>query len=294
MTNEIITREIDELALSLGIPRMDFVLIISDAASHLVKSYQTLKILFPQLFRYTCMSHLVHNCCLRIKENFKLTDKLIDTTKAFSNKNITRRLAFASIGIPPTPVITRWGTWLKAVEYYYNNFNQVKSIILAIESEGEILSDCKRAIQNNDLEAELQIIKKCYIPLITVIEDLIEKRYTITQSYHLLKNFDFKEDPIMIKTYLLKRLDAHGINDVFKKKNTLGFVLYNNLLVAQSTSIDVERSFSILGKILRDNRHFNDNNICDYIIAYYNNTDSQRTATDRDIIDDTDDIITDS
>ena len=224
MTNEIITREIDELILSLGIPRMDFVLIISDAASYLVKSYKTLKILFPQLFHYTCMSHLVHNCCLRIKDYFKLTDELIATTKTLTNKNKTRCLVFASIGIPPTPVITRWGTWLKAVEYYYNNFNQVKSIILGIESEGKILSDWKRAIQNNDLEAELQIIKKCYIPLITVIEDLIEKRYTITQSYHLLKNFDFKEDPIMIKTYLLKRLDAHGINDVFKKENTLGFL----------------------------------------------------------------------
>ena len=50
----------------------------------------------------------------------------------------------------------------------------------------------------------------------------------------------------------------------------------------------------MLENILRDNRHFNDNNICDYIIAYYNNTDSQRTATDSDIIDDTDDISTDS
>ena len=86
MTNEIITREIDELVLSLGIPRMDFVLIISDAASYLVKSYKTLKILFPQLFHYICMSHLAHNYCLRIKDYFKLIDKLIVTTKAFANK----------------------------------------------------------------------------------------------------------------------------------------------------------------------------------------------------------------
>ena len=52
----------------------------------------------------------------------------------------------------------------------------MKLIILGIESEGKILSDCKRAIQNNDLEAELQIIKKCYIPIITMIDDLIENR----------------------------------------------------------------------------------------------------------------------
>ena len=94
----------------------------------------------------------------------------------------------------------------------------------------------------------------------------------------------------MIKTYFLKDLDAHSIDDVFKRVNRLDFVLYNNLLVSLNTLIDVERSFSMLGNILRDNRHFNDNNICDYIIPYYNNTASQRTTTDRAIIDDIDHI----
>ena len=41
----------------------------------------------------------------------------------------------------------------------------------------------------------------------------------------------------------------------------------------------------MLGNILRDNRHVNDNDICYYIIAYCNNIDSQRKTTDRDIID---------
>ena len=92
--------------------------------------------------------------------------------------------------------------------------------------------------------------------------------------YHLLKNFDFKEDPVILTSYLLKRLYYHGINNVLKW-TILDFVSYNNLLVAQSISIDVEKSFCILETILRVFRYFTYINIWDYILEYYNNnTDS--------------------
>ena len=39
---------------------------------------------------------------------------------------------------------------------------------------------------------------------------------------------------------------------------------------AQSTSIDVERSISLLGNLLRENRRFNPENIVSYMICYYN------------------------
>ena len=137
MNNEIITRELDELILSLCIERKSFVLIISDAANYLVKSDKTLKILFPNLFHYTCLSHLVQNCCLRIKEALKQTDRLIATTKGLIVKNKTRNAQFSSIGAPPTPIVTRWGNCLNAVDYYYNNFPAIKEIIMGFESEGK-------------------------------------------------------------------------------------------------------------------------------------------------------------
>lgn len=37
--------------------------------------------------------------------------------------------------IPPRPIKTRWGTWIKAVQYYCKYFNELKSVIEDFEEE---------------------------------------------------------------------------------------------------------------------------------------------------------------
>ena len=222
------------------------------------------------------------------KEAFKQTDRLIATTKGLIVKNKTRKAQFSSIGAPPIPIVTRWGSWLKAVDYYYyNNFPTIKEIIMGFESEGKIVIACQEAVQNTELEAELKVIKTCYMGLIGIIDDCINKKYNILEAYNILLEFDFKTDPIELKYYLDKRLMTHVIQNVFNNENKLDFILYNNLLVAQSSSIYVERSFSLLGNMLRENRNFDDNNIRDYMLSYYNENNSEELQLKLNGMDDT-------
>lgn len=37
------------------------------------------------------------------------------------------------IPLPPRPIITRWGTWLKANEYYKNHMSAVVEVLLHVE-----------------------------------------------------------------------------------------------------------------------------------------------------------------
>ena len=113
----------------MNIHKNNFILLISDAARYMTRATETLKILFPNIIHITCVLHLLHNCALKIKSSYPSIDNLISSIKAATVKNKSRRDKFAHIGYTPTPVVTRWGTWLEAVNYYYTNFQEVVEII---------------------------------------------------------------------------------------------------------------------------------------------------------------------
>jgi hypothetical protein len=40
-----------------------------------------------------------------------------------------------NIALPPEPIITRWGTWLQAVNYYSKFYDEIKNIVSMLDSE---------------------------------------------------------------------------------------------------------------------------------------------------------------
>ena len=55
-------------------------------------------------------------------------DNLIARVKASIIKNKERGELFWPFGIPPSPCITRWMTWLKTAIYYSEHLPQVRNI----------------------------------------------------------------------------------------------------------------------------------------------------------------------
>ena len=103
---------------NLGINRSFFCLLLSDAAKYMIAAGITLKSLYPKLLHVTCVAHSLHNCAMKIKSHFDDGDQLIAKVKAVTIKNKTRLAKFSSIGYPPQPFPTRWGSWLNAALYY--------------------------------------------------------------------------------------------------------------------------------------------------------------------------------
>ena len=75
------------------------------------------------------------NCAEKVRCHFGDVDNLIARVKAVTVQNQNRRERFASIGTPPQPVLTRWGIWLEAADYYSQNFVQVKKIVNSFEGK---------------------------------------------------------------------------------------------------------------------------------------------------------------
>ena len=91
----------------------------------MIAAGKTLKSLYRKLLHVTFVSHLLHNCAMKIKSHFEDVDWLIAKIKAVTIKNKTRLANFSAIGYPPQPV-PKWGSWLNAALYHAKNLPEVK------------------------------------------------------------------------------------------------------------------------------------------------------------------------
>jgi hypothetical protein len=266
-----ISRVVDEALKKLKIKRENFHLLISDAARYMEKAADILKVFYPNLIGITCLSHLLHNICLKIKTHYKKVDNLIAYTKALVQKNTTRKALFNGIGQPPTPIVTRWGSWLNAALYYIEHYEEVKEIVGRLPDSGIIVRNAKSCYIEDTLnKEELHEIHRNYSFISGVIKEFTDKRYDIEEGYEILQEMDFGYDPVNIKAYLNKRLERNSISKICDINSRIEISVKEGLLKSQCTSIDVERAFSLLKNLLTDRRNFDENNIIKYMNCYYN------------------------
>ena len=149
----------------------------------------TLKVLYPRLFQVTCLAHMLHNCAEKVRGAFADVDNLVARVKA-ATKNKSRQAQFKHIGSPPEPVVTRWGTWLKAADYYADNLIEVKKIVNEFEGDGILVKRAKEAVN----DAGILKIKRDYSQLPKIIQEIESPKFTHVQcvclmqaSYFILK-----------------------------------------------------------------------------------------------------------
>ena len=91
-----------------------------------------------------------------------------------------------------------------------------------------------------------------YRTLAANVEFLEGSACMITEAYGLLKNMQFDDNPCAIKNYIKKRLSNSDLETIINCTNLITDPTnYALLQKAQPTSAAVERSFSMLRKLLR-------------------------------------------
>lgn len=88
------------------------------------------------MLHITCLAHSSHRVCEYVRSHFKDVDTLISLGKKVFLKSNARIRIFrnnaANIPLPPSPVLTRWGTWLQAAVYYHDNLHTIKEVNIKI------------------------------------------------------------------------------------------------------------------------------------------------------------------
>lgn len=96
-------------------------LLYTDAAAYMQKAAALPKVFYPELLHVTCLARGLHRVCEELRKSFSSVNELIAAGKAVFLNAPSRIRAFKEqlpdVPLPPEPVITRWGTWLKAVDY---------------------------------------------------------------------------------------------------------------------------------------------------------------------------------
>ena len=275
ITSIVVQQILDDDIKKFNIERKQVRVLISDAAPYMVKAGKNLKPFYNNMMHITCTSHLLHNCGLKIRASFKSVDTLIAAVKTSIVKNKSRRNLFISrgISIPPSPVVTRWGTWLKAALYYAKHFNDVEEIFSDM-SGGKLVSSVKDALSNPTVFSDLTTIATQYSCLENVFEEKLGQNVTVSDAHSLLTSFDFGEDVCNLRKYIEKRLQKNDIIAIVCSKNHLLSSLtpfdFSKLQNCQATSYMIERLFSMLRKLLAHDRNFKENNVEIYLICKYN------------------------
>lgn len=251
---------------------------ISDAAPYMVKAGQALSVVYPKLTHFTCVAHAFHRVAEVVRDNFPKVDLLISSVKkvflkAPSRVNVLKEM-YPEIPLPPKPILTRWGTWLEAVEYYAEHIDSINNVLLALDSEDAVSIDTAKTVTCDiSVKNDLAHIQHTFSCIIKTLKSLQNRHLSLSESFEIINSTVEQlnrgrgkvADAVRAKvdTVLSKNPGYEELQKVVAVMSGESTVKINldlspadivKLNYVPVTSCDVERSFSQYKSILRDNR----------------------------------------
>jgi hypothetical protein len=277
------------------VPTDKVLLMVTDAAPYMLKAAQNLKIFYPKLIHCTCLAHGLNRVAETIRLEFPLINSLVTNIKKVFIKAPLRvqvyREKLPGIPLPPEPVLTRWGTWLKAVDFISTNYNGIKEVISDFSCDSSIaIKKCVNLFRDPLLKNQLAYIQSNFVCIADAITNLETKRDSLHKSISIVNGTKEKisklEGSVNVKNKFCSIIEK---NVGFQKLNEISEVINGNFSTeldlephfiskfkfAPITSCDVERVFSTYKYILSDRRQsLTVDNIEKYLVIYCFNRNS--------------------
>jgi len=157
VNNTTISQLVLNTIYTFNIDINNVIFFISDNASYMIKAYQNLAALMPNLKHNTCIAHIL-NLVGETWQGFSHFQIVNDVTKlmkkTFTN-NPGRKRRFIEFlksngvkdpTLPPLPVKTRWNTWFSFVFWLGPYLNYVKNFYIAEAAEAAETESVKKLI----------------------------------------------------------------------------------------------------------------------------------------------------
>ncbi|XP_028967436.1 uncharacterized protein LOC114828252 [Galendromus occidentalis] len=176
-----------------GLRNDKVLLLVTYAAAYMKKAGDALKVLFPKMTHVTCVIHAMHRVCEEIRVLFPAVDNLIANVKKNFLKAPFRVQNFRllmNIGLPPQPVLTRWGTWLAAALYYAENFEAVRSVVSMLEgAEAASIRRSQEIMDDSTLSSDLAFIGSNFAQFPNFMTKLECSSLPLSSSLNILEEF---------------------------------------------------------------------------------------------------------
>ncbi|KAL4132498.1 hypothetical protein QTP88_009637 [Uroleucon formosanum] len=173
----------------------------TEGPPYMVKAAKSIQAFYSKMVHITCLAHGLHRVCEKIRAEFPKVDELILNMKKVFLKAPARvelfRREAPETPLPPSPIITRWGTWLKAAMYYCENFKAIKKVVHLLDADDALaIGKVKKIMSETDLESNLAFIYTNYGFLTTAITCLETQGTLLTDAIKTVENVENKLNTI--------------------------------------------------------------------------------------------------
>ncbi|KAH6944107.1 hypothetical protein HPB50_001923 [Hyalomma asiaticum] len=226
-----------------------------------------------------CLAHELQRVCEELRKHFIDVNELIASAKAMFLKAQSRVRSFKNklpdVPLPPEPIVTRWGTWLEAVEYYNCYFSYIEVLINGFSGdESAAVREAQATLSAGSLRGDLTYLCANFMFLANTIKKHDSLGETLIMNIALILHAQRRiaavpEGPVAEKARaklqsvldkneglsVLKELSGVLANEHFRipvSVKPLNVLKYNYVPI---TSVHVERSFSAYKLILSVKRH---------------------------------------
>jgi hypothetical protein len=278
-----------------GIKYDKVLVLITDAANNMKCVGRILCKIYQKMTHITCLAHALHNVCEFLVIKFSKVNRLISCGKKVFKKSPNRVAKFRDmcpeIPLPPEPVITRWGSWLMAVEYYTKYFDKFSEVIQHFDGEESVfIEELQELVNNFNLKNDLAFIYANFDCLRKAINNLESSDLTLCSGVDIIQSIygrlsissdDIskavfnKLNQVLDKNIGFKRIKL--IYDILKGNNNVELDIELSpqevalLKTCPLTNCDIERSFSNYKQILSERRmSFEDENLKKYFVIQFN------------------------
>ncbi|KAJ8915555.1 hypothetical protein NQ315_012439 [Exocentrus adspersus] len=191
-----IQQALSKFFLPNQVPAEKFLVFLSDSAAYMVKVGQNLKIFYSNMVHVTCLLHGINRVAEAIRMEYPLVNKLISSVKKVFLKVPLRvqlyKEKFPGVSLPPEPVITRWGTWIKAAIFYADHFDLIKELILEIQDNSQCVIDSQKLLNITAVAKDLVFIKTNFGFIPDIILSLENRYLSLRDSVNLVNTFSDK------------------------------------------------------------------------------------------------------
>jgi hypothetical protein len=94
--------------------------------------------------------------------------------------------------LPPSPVITRWGTWIEACDFYCAHLEPLKNIILSLADEFRAIIECKELLSRTFLIYHLKFIQNHFSGLPKIISYFENQNISLKERMYIKTRRDTK------------------------------------------------------------------------------------------------------
>ena len=163
----------------LGINYDNVLACITDGVAYMTKAVESLQVPLQKMIHINCLAHNLNRVAEKVVELYPELNELISLGKQVFLKTPLRRekLLAKNLSLPPEPVITRWGTWLEATDYYLKNYETFTEFIRELEDDTLAINRLKKLVEedNDTLQMQLLEVTQKYVQIVQVFK-LFETR----------------------------------------------------------------------------------------------------------------------